>query len=114
MLPCDLCLDAYDVSTRPLPMWIDGCLRKHYLPPTSFAGSNEPKHFDLQTLAQLLYKAAEDGDVDPHEVSKILKVGRSEAEGATGAYGGGSAGRAGQSKCMQFSLKDFFSLFFFC
>ena len=85
-------------------MGIDGCIWKHYLPPTSFAGSNKPKNFDLQTLAQLLYKAAEDGDVDPHEVSKILKVDRSEAEGATSAYGGGgTAGRAGQSKCMQLS-----------
>ena len=60
---------------------------------------NQVQNFNLQTLAQLLYKAAEDGDVDPHEVSKILQVGRSEAEGATGTYGGGSsAGRAGQSK----------------
>ena len=90
-------------------------LWKHYLYLSAFVCGNEPKKFNFQTLAQLLYKAAEDGDVDPQAVFNILKVGHSEAEGATGASGGGgSAGRAGQSKCMQFSLKDFFSLFFFC
>ena len=35
--------------------------------------------FLLQKLAYLLYKAADDGDVDPHDVSKILKISRAEA-----------------------------------
>ena len=61
---------------------------------------------DLQTLAQLLYKAADDGDVNPRAVFNILKVERGKAEDATGvSRGAGSATTgAGQSKYKKYSL----------
>ena len=46
----------------------------------------------FQTLGQMLYRAASDGDVNPHVVSDILGVSRNEAEAATGTSANRSAG----------------------
>ena len=47
-LPCALSHDTFDDIYFPL--WTDRCLRKHYLPATSFADGKYSDTFDLPQL----------------------------------------------------------------